>query len=457
MQDRLVNDPLYSRLKEHLVESTGLAYYADKDDDLARRVGRRLASVGAQDCASYLEMLRDPLRGPPELDFLIAEITIGETHFFRHMEHFAALRELVLPGLIDRNQAHRRLRIWCAGCADGAEPYSLSILLKRDMGYRLMGWDVSILGTDINRHGLAFARNGRYEEWSLRGTSEDLRRNCFQKEGKHWCISPQFKEGVSYQYHNLVEHPFPLLPSNLSSFDLIVCRNVMIYFASDVMHRLVRQFHDCLVPGGWLLVGPSEPNMSYFTSFRAVNAPGVTLYQKPDHLGPEVRTEVPGMPWLLSPLPEPEPGLSAPPVIRMAVETPVAAPTLADVRRYVDQGDLEDAVRCCELLLEKENLNPTLHLYHALVLKQMTRHAEAERSLRQAIYLDRRSVLAHYYLGVLLQSSGDPRQAARCFENTVALLCSRKDNEVLADADGITVVELKKLTKMQIEILSEKV
>jgi chemotaxis protein methyltransferase CheR len=154
VQDPLVGDPFYARLKEHLVESTGLAYYADKDADLARRVGRRLTSVGVQDCASYLEILRDPLRGPPELDSLIAEITIGETHFFRHMEHFEALRDLVLPGLIDRNEANRRLRIWCAGCADGAEPYSLSILLKRDMAHRLMGWR----GMGNTKSGLCVAR-----------------------------------------------------------------------------------------------------------------------------------------------------------------------------------------------------------------------------------------------------------------------------------------------------------
>ena len=159
------------------------------------------------------------------------------------------------------------------------------------------------------------------------------------------------------------------------------------------------------------------------------------------------------MPWVLSPLPEPE--LAPPPAIRVAEETVI--PTLADVRCYIDQGDLENAVRCCELLLEKENLNPSFHLYHALVLKQMPREAEAERSLRRAIYLDRRFVLAHYYLGVLLQSTGDPRQAARCFENTVELLGSRLDDEVLAEADGITVAELKKLAKMQTEILSEKV
>ena len=97
---RLGGRSLYSHLKERLVESTGLTYYTDKDVDLARRIARRLSIIGAPDCASYLDILRDPLRGPSELDALIAEVTIGETYFFRHEEHFDALRNLVLPDLI---------------------------------------------------------------------------------------------------------------------------------------------------------------------------------------------------------------------------------------------------------------------------------------------------------------------------------------------------------------------
>ena len=118
------------------------------------------------------------------MDALIEEVTIGETYFFRHREHFDALRDLVLPDLIARNAGQRRLRIWCAGCADGAEPYSLSILLRRELAHLLFGWEVSILGTDINRQCLAIAREGRFEEWSLRSTSEDVKQACFAEKGK---------------------------------------------------------------------------------------------------------------------------------------------------------------------------------------------------------------------------------------------------------------------------------
>src|ERR1700722_19185565 len=99
----LTSDPFYPALKAHLIQTTGLVYYADKDEDLARRIQRRLSSLGVQSCASYLEILRDSPRGRSELDELIAEITIGETYFFRHKEHFDALRDVVLPDLLVRN------------------------------------------------------------------------------------------------------------------------------------------------------------------------------------------------------------------------------------------------------------------------------------------------------------------------------------------------------------------
>lgn len=458
LSDALLSDPLYLRLKQHLVESTGLAYYDDKDGDFARRIGNRLASLGIRECGLYFDLLRDPQRGPAELDALIAEITIGETHFFRHMEHFDALRDLVLPDLIERNRTTRRLRIWCAGCADGAEPYSLSILVKRDLGHSLAGWEVSILGTDINRRSLVSAREGQYEDWVLRATPVDVKQNCFFRQGKRWSLAPRYKEGVSFQYHNLVETPFPYLLSNLSAFDLIVCRNVMIYFAPELMWRMIRQFHDCLVPGAWLLVGPSEPNMTHFTAFQAVNAPGVTLYQKPDQAVPTaIANPVAPLLAALTPLP-PFPAISQQPDAGLGVPAPVVEsvePTLDDIRCHLDRGEWENASACCERLLKTENLKSSLHFQHALALEQLARHDDAERSLRRALYLDRNSVLAHYYLGVLLLSQGNSRQAARSFENTVKLLGSRNEAEVLADAGGITVSELKRMAQTQMEIITE--
>lgn len=438
MSATLVDDPLYLRLKSYVIELTGLAYYWDKDADLARRLYRRFACFGITACSTYLDILQDSRLGPAELEALIAEITIPETYFFRHREHFDALRDVVLPDLIARNTGKRRLRVWCAGCADGAEPYSLSILLRRETAIqRLAGWEVTILGTDINRQCLSVAREAKYEEWSLRSTPGEIRQACFVREGKRWALAPEYKEGVSFQFHNLVDDVPPLL----SGFDLVICRNVMIYFGSEQMRRVLGQFHQALAPGAWLLVGPSEPNMSCFRSFRIVNAPGVTLYQ---------REAVAAVPFEAPALP-PCPALALSPVL------PRVVPSLTELRRRADQGEWEEAVRGCRQLLEADSLNPLAHFHYALVLEQMGSRAEAERFFRRTIYLDRQSALAHYHLGLLLRSRGDARQAARSFENTLGLLASRSDSEALSPSEEITVAELRKMTLMQMETLAERV
>jgi chemotaxis protein methyltransferase CheR len=474
-------DPAYRRLKDHVVAATGLAYYADKDADLAGRLAQRLDRVGLADCGRYLAVLEDGARGEAELDALITDLTIGETFFFRHREMFDALRTTVLPDLIARNEASRQLRIWSAGCATGAEPYSLAILLRRDLAARLAGWDVTIVGTDINRDFLARARAGQFEEWAFRATPDDVKRACFEAAGMAWRIRPEYQDGVAFQYHNLVTHPFPSLLNNLFAFDLILCRNVTIYFNLDIVRRLIGHFHQSLVAGGWLLVGHAEPNMELFREFRTVNPPGAVLYQK-SH-APST-----GVPWL--PLPstplETYPGVASapqawvPPVLpwlgesapatpghgafdRMVPDVrpnappsaPVPAPRseLEMVKALADRGEWEQAVRRCESLLTRDKLSPTTYFYQALVLEQMGRHAEAENALRRAIYLDRQFILAHYYLGLLLQKQANLPQAVRAFKNVRQLLVGTPPDLVFADGDGITAAELDQLTHMHLEVL----
>jgi tetratricopeptide (TPR) repeat protein len=126
------------------------------------------------------------------------------------------------------------------------------------------------------------------------------------------------------------------------------------------------------------------------------------------------------------------------------------------VRRHADRGAWDHAAHCCEELLQQDDNNSTVHFYHGLVLDQMQRRLEAERALRRAIELDRQSVLPQYYLGLFLESAGDLRHAAQSFENVLKLLSVRRDAYIFADADGITVAELRKLVAMHIDALRER-
>ena len=180
VQDILA-DSAFGRLKALVIETTGMAFYRDKSADLAQILLARMTELGILGCETYLERLT---RDGGEMDALVAELTIGETYFFRHKEQFDALRDIILPDIIERNRSSRRLRIWSAGCATGPEPYSIAIMLEREFGSRIADWHVTVLGTDINQKFLTRARDGRYDQWAFRAMSDDMRATCFRIRGQ---------------------------------------------------------------------------------------------------------------------------------------------------------------------------------------------------------------------------------------------------------------------------------
>lgn len=463
--DLLVADVYYRNLKDYLIESTGLAYYLDKDVELAEKIANRLEALNMSGCLAYLALLRDGQAGEAELDELVADLTIGETYFFRHEEQFDALRQTILPDIIRRNASRRQIRIWSAGCATGAEAYSISILLRREFAGQLAGWDVSIVGTDINRRFLAQAREGHFGDWALRGTGEELKSDCFLRSARTWRIRDDYREGIAFQYHNLVKHPYPSLLHNLAAFDLILCRNVMIYFSHEVIRDCVNRFWNSLVDGGWLLVGHAEFNPEFFRPFRTINAPGTVLFERagepPKQPAYQVDVWTPESaapataPWQPPSLPDLPLLLRRPPVAPAATDMNGAPgnPLTVRIRELADRAQWEAADALCQTLIGEDNLNPLGHFYHALVLEQMGRRQEAERALNRAIYLDRDFVLAHYHKGLLLQNGEDLAGAARSFRNVLTLLRPMSLDRRLAEADGISAADLAELAQMQLEVL----
>jgi chemotaxis protein methyltransferase CheR len=461
----LLLDPDYSSLKQHLIDSTGLAYYADKDADLAARISARLSQLSLNSCRAYLELLKDPQAGESERHLLIGQLTIGETYFFRHVEQFDGLREVVFPDLIERNRERRTLRVWSAGCAIGAEVYSLAILLKEHFADRLAGWNVQIIGTDINQAFLARAARGEFDERALRSTPDEVRRQWFSQTGATWTIRPFIREAVTFQHHNLVEHPYPSIVHGIAALDLILCRNVLIYFDWPVIARIIGRFHDCLVEGGWLAVGHAESNPEVFKSFRTVNIPGATLYQKSgegrtdDVSFPAPAPEAAWRAWSPTPLPWSPPVLpsipESPPVGLPQNPLKPARSGAVLVRGLADEGKWLEAARECERLLVETPLDPIAYFYQALILEQLKQYADAEQSYRRAIYLDRGFVLAHYHLALLLGRTSRIPAATQSLRTVERLLASLNKSQPIPDADGLTAGNLGELVDMHVELWSK--
>jgi chemotaxis protein methyltransferase CheR len=443
-------DPRFPDLKRYVLARTGLAYYADKNEDLAARLARRMSALHVSDALSYLQTLQGGMAGDHEMERLVGELTVGETYFFRQVEHFDLLRGAIIPALLQQNAGSRRVRIWSAGCATGEEPYSIAILLEREFGARLTGWNVSILGSDINSEFLTRAKEARYTEWAFRATPHEIREQCFHRQGKAWILRPEYRRRVTFQRLNLASQQAMLAFSGM--FDLILCRNVMIYFAADLIQGTVERFWEALLPDGWLIVGHAEFHPTVFSKFARVSVGHASAYRKsaPD-LEPEPEPERwwPPAPILRN---KPLPAAAAP----VALATPPSAATLRQVRDLADRGSWQAAAALGRQLTESDPLSAPAHFTLGLISESIGAPAGAERALRRAIYLDRGFALAHYHLATCLQSAGKPEQARKSFENVVQLLADRPADERIEHGDGINVADLSEMAKLHLEILEAR-
>ncbi len=455
------DDPAFPALKERVIARTGHNYYCDKDDLLHDRVRRRLKACGLPDCAAYLARLEGP-GGRDEWAALEAEITIGETFFFRYAEQFEALRARILPDLIAARSDTRTLRIWSAGCSTGAEPYSLAILVRDLLGEALSDWSVTILGTDLSVEALATAREAEFGPWALRTMDEADRLRWFRRQPARpgrphgsYALRPIYRRMVRFERQNLlslIEGPQPNLAANVgSNFDLILCRNVLIYFSAEHVNGIVRALGQRLQPGGWLLIGHAEPNPAFAQWLEPVALPGTVAYRP---AGTQTSEPQPAPVWppeiVLPPIPFPEPAPPppAPPPAEPAPlpppppETPDPGDLLGHVRRLADAGQTAQAWRLLQDGIGGHGTDPALRYYEGLLALDLGREAEAERALRGALFLDRGFVMAHYQLGLLLARRGRRDEASRALDNALRLAQGLPPETILPEGDGMSAFRL---------------
>jgi chemotaxis protein methyltransferase CheR len=208
--------------------------------------------AGASTLEDFVSLLR--VDRTPQLHRAVAEaMTINETSFFRDGKPFDALREIILPHLIEENAAQRRLRIWSAASSTGQEAYSLAMLICEHFA-ELASWDVKIVGTDISRQVIEYAQRGRYRRMEVnRGLPARMLVKYLVRDGDEWEVTPDLRAMCSFQYANLCA-PLPKLPV----FDLVMLRNVLLYFPQQDRSCVFSDVYRQMTPGGYLMLGAAE-------------------------------------------------------------------------------------------------------------------------------------------------------------------------------------------------------
>ncbi|MBF0368184.1 MAG: tetratricopeptide repeat protein [Magnetococcales bacterium] len=253
-----MDSALLERFSQLIARHTGLIIPEPDYLLLAKQIRLRTRRFGFSGPELYLSLLETPTH-ESEMEWreLVLELTIGESYFFRDAGQMALLKRTLLPELLAKRSPNKPLRIWSAGCSTGEEPYTLAMMLE-SLSLTLDKSGVFILGSDINGTALKTARQGIYGPWSFRGMDKDLLDVYFQRVKEEWQLVERIRKRVKFSRINLIRDGFPGIVGDLREMDLIVCRNVFIYFDQETVARLMTKFAQTLRPGGYLMTGHAE-------------------------------------------------------------------------------------------------------------------------------------------------------------------------------------------------------
>lgn len=485
----------YLRFSKLLLDRYGLYFSDRRRPELESAILHAFAASPTADFNEYYTLLVERTDGGLEMERLVNAVTINETYFFRDAAQFDALVSSVLPELIERRRMLRTLRIWSAGCSSGEEPYSIAMLL-RDILPDVNEWSITILGTDVNTAALDKARQGMFGEWAFREPrSKEIRPRYFHRVGRHWELSPEVRRMVTFNRMNLAGGEFPSYATNTMFMDLILCRNVTIYFNEFVTSAVVDRFHDTLTDGGWLVVGHSELSLNVYRRFQIRNFPNTVLYQRDGqssgqstewHWPPHTETTAPPLKTM-----PPTTALPAMPAVSAPTRPPTTdVPPLEQARQLVEfgrskeardlllaliqsppvsvdvyillgqtcanLGDLETAERWCREALRRNKLALEAYYTLALVLQHQAKLSEAIEALKKVVYIDRNDVLGHFSLARLHYQNEQASAALKSLDNARRLLEAQPDDAVVARSGGVTVKRLRDaITHQQQQWLKE--
>ncbi len=259
-------------LQAVILEHCGVCLGSDAGFLFERRLGPRLDALGLASFHQYFHYMTYDPTGPAELEVCIERITTHETYFFREQFQLDALHREIVPNLRS-TRPQRPISVWSAGCSTGEEAYTVAMLLAQA---NIQG---AVLGTDISRRALSTADLGTYGLASFRTTDDATRAQHFQPTGPNqWRVNPSLRAMCRFVHLNLLDRArYP----ELAPFDVILCRNVLMYLSNQARYRIVEGFFDALAPGGYLLLGHSENLLKLTTRFDLVQLSHDLVYRRP--------------------------------------------------------------------------------------------------------------------------------------------------------------------------------
>ena len=473
------------RFRTAIVGEIGLQFDDAKLGFLGEVLQRRLDQLGRSGGDYLSDLEREPWRG--EFTTLARALTVGETYFFRNNEQFRALAEVALP---ERMRVHaasatgspRILRLLSAGCASGEEAYSMAIVARTTVADP--SFEVAIRAVDLNPNVLEKAARARYSSWALRDTPPDIQRQWFRPDGREMILAETLRAAVTFDAGNLASNDPTLWPP--TTYDVIFCRNVLMYFAPEQMRAAIERIADSLAPGGFLFLGHAETLRGVSDAFHLRHTHETFYYERKDAsplsgrppAKPVTRSMSGAAPlapsgagWFddirdatarvaaLMPAPAERPSACLPPAWEVAPAldllrqerfaealdhvragprraTPDPDVLLLEAMLLVHSGQLVAAEDACLRLLLIDELNAGAHYVLALCREHSGCHARAREHDRVAAYLDPAFAMPRLHLGLLARRADDADGARRELAQALILLQREDASRLLLFGGG---------------------
>jgi chemotaxis protein methyltransferase CheR len=480
----------------------GLYYPQERYHDMERNLRSAAKAFGYHSLQDFCQWLLAALLTQQQISEIAAHFTVGETYFFRHIEYFNILENHILTKLIsDRYKKSRKLTIWSAGCSTGEEPYSLAILLHRLIP-DILKWNIKIIATDINQQFLQQATEGIYGEWSFRGVPENIKEKYFSRTTNiRYQLSDEIKSMVQFYPLNLADEIYRINGNQLVDVDIILCRNVLIYFYPEVVKKVLTQIYNILAPDGWLIMSPSETNLPKQPIFYPISYSGVTLFSKNanhEYQGKKMLAEDSNaqITSITQQLPivfpcnnekSPNPVISNPAVLKnqKIIHSTVVIPEKAELSiyqkallmfqeakyiqvveylaaslkanladsntgqifslladSYLKLGRFQEALYWCQQAINIDKTNYRYHYLQATIILEQGDVSAAADAFKHVLFLNHQCIMAHFILGNIFKLHNNTKNAAKHFNNALDLLASLPLDTVLPESDNVTVKQL---------------
>ena len=465
-----ISDDEFRLFQEFIVKETGLYFSNGRKHQLELGLAPRILELGLESFRDYYNFLKFQLVGQNkmrrlELQYLIDELTIQETYFFRNEPQFKALKDRVIPEIVNRrNRGKRFIRVWSAGCSTGQEPYSLAMLLLLTLP-EPETWNVSILATDINHYALQTASQGVYQQKAIESVPHQFFEKYFNVTESGFSIKEKVKQAVQFMNHNLVTDSYNSL--SMTGLDIILCRNVSIYFNLEDTKKVIDRLHRGLNAPGYLFLGHSETLWKVSEKFKPVEYPGTFYYLKEGTGRPvdgegaathSVSTAVTGASVKLkspaqSETPQPEDRFAE--AIR-AMESKdydralslfgrfdpehprFAQARLAEATILSDQGREDEAITILEKIVNQNKLSEEAYFLLGLLYKKNGTLEKAIAMFQKALYVNSENPLTYYYLAGLYRQQGEVDKARKTYKVALGMLKILPEDHVFPFFDALT-------------------